>query len=209
MLYRASNADCTACPLKAECCPKAPARKIPRSVHERAEDMARAIAETDACEASRKDRKKVEMLFAHLKRILKLGRLRLRGPCAPAMNSSSPPPPRTSENSPSSDPNSNQLQRWRNKKGEMSDHGNRGVANRANSGTKTTTSPHVGWCPLKNKRLNQQNRHRAESSVVAAYRLRAAQSRTFMSEPVTGRSFVPLSRLKSTHPPDHPSPRTA
>ncbi len=42
---------------------------------------ARAIAETDAGEASRKDRKKVEMLFAHLKRILKLGRLRLRGPC--------------------------------------------------------------------------------------------------------------------------------
>ena len=29
---------------------------------------------------SRKDRKKVEMLFAHLKRILKLDRLRLRGP---------------------------------------------------------------------------------------------------------------------------------
>jgi hypothetical protein len=26
-------------------------------------------------------RKKVEMLFAHLKRILGLGRLRLRGPC--------------------------------------------------------------------------------------------------------------------------------
>jgi hypothetical protein len=26
-------------------------------------------------------RKKVEMLFAHLKRILRLGRLRLRGPC--------------------------------------------------------------------------------------------------------------------------------
>ena len=50
-------------------------------IHERAKDMARAIAETDAGEASRKDRKKVEMLFAHLKRILKLGRLRLRGPC--------------------------------------------------------------------------------------------------------------------------------
>jgi hypothetical protein len=30
-------------------------------------------------EQSRKDRKKVEMLFAHLKRILKLDRLRLRG----------------------------------------------------------------------------------------------------------------------------------
>lgn len=31
-------------------------------------------------EESRKDRKKVEMLFAHLKLILKLDRLRLRGP---------------------------------------------------------------------------------------------------------------------------------
>ena len=29
---------------------------------------------------SRRDRKKIEMLFAHLKRILKLDRLRLRGP---------------------------------------------------------------------------------------------------------------------------------
>jgi hypothetical protein len=28
-----------------------------------------------------RDRKRVEMLFAHLKRILRLGRLRLRGPC--------------------------------------------------------------------------------------------------------------------------------
>jgi Transposase DDE domain len=30
---------------------------------------------------SRRERKKVEMLFAHLKRILRLDRLRLRGPC--------------------------------------------------------------------------------------------------------------------------------
>jgi Transposase DDE domain len=29
---------------------------------------------------SRRDRKKIEMLFAHLKRILRLDRLRLRGP---------------------------------------------------------------------------------------------------------------------------------
>jgi len=81
MLYRASKADCSACPLKARCCPKVPARKVPRSIHERARDMARAIALTDAGEVSRKDRKKVDMLFAHLKCILKLGRLRLRGPC--------------------------------------------------------------------------------------------------------------------------------
>ena len=43
--------------------------------------MARDIAKTEDYEISRKLRKKVEMLFAHLKRILRLGRLRLRGPC--------------------------------------------------------------------------------------------------------------------------------
>ena len=42
--------------------------------------MARAIAQSDEGRASRRQRKKVEMLFAHLKRILKLDRLRLRGP---------------------------------------------------------------------------------------------------------------------------------
>jgi hypothetical protein len=56
-------------------CPNAPARKIPRSIHEGARDLARDIATT-----SRRERKKVEMLFAHLKRILKLDRLRLRRP---------------------------------------------------------------------------------------------------------------------------------
>jgi hypothetical protein len=38
------------------------------------------LALTDAYLTSRRERKKVEMLFAHLKRILKLDRLRLRGP---------------------------------------------------------------------------------------------------------------------------------
>ncbi len=42
--------------------------------------MARALVKTEAFEQSRHDRKRVEMLFAHLKRILRLGRLRLRGP---------------------------------------------------------------------------------------------------------------------------------
>jgi hypothetical protein len=54
-------------------------RKIARSLHESAREVARAIAKTAAYRQSRKDRKKVEMLFAHLKRILKLDRLRLRG----------------------------------------------------------------------------------------------------------------------------------
>ncbi len=39
----------------------------------------RALANTEAFEQSRRERKKVEMAFAHLKRILKLDRLRLRG----------------------------------------------------------------------------------------------------------------------------------
>ena len=51
-----------------------------RSIHEGARDLARSIATTDAYLVSRRQRKKVEMLFAHLKRILKLDRLRLRGP---------------------------------------------------------------------------------------------------------------------------------
>jgi transposase len=80
MRYRASKLDCESCSLKPQCCPKAPARKIPRSIHEGARDMARDIAATDAYVTSRRERKKVEMLFAHLKRILKLDRLRLRGP---------------------------------------------------------------------------------------------------------------------------------
>ncbi|WP_421446351.1 IS1182 family transposase [Agrobacterium tumefaciens] len=78
--YRASKFDCDACALKYRCCPNAPARKIPRSIHEGARDMARDIAKTEAYVTSRHQRKKVEMLFAHLKRILRLDRLRLRGP---------------------------------------------------------------------------------------------------------------------------------
>ena len=55
-------------------------RKIPRDVNEAARDVARALTRTEAYAQTRRDRKKVEMLFAHLKRILRLGRLRLRGP---------------------------------------------------------------------------------------------------------------------------------
>ncbi len=79
--YRASKTDCDVCHLKPRCCPKAPQRKIPRSIYEGARQLARDITETDAYVASSYARKKVEMLFAHLKRILGLGRLRLRGPC--------------------------------------------------------------------------------------------------------------------------------
>lgn len=80
MRYRASKCACDACALKPQCCPNDPARKILRSIHEGARDMARDILATDEGRASRRQRKKIEMLFAHLKRILKLDRLRLRGP---------------------------------------------------------------------------------------------------------------------------------
>jgi transposase len=78
--YRASKYDCQVCRLKARCCPKEPARYVPRSIYEGARDMARQIASSWEGRTARRLRKKVEMLFANLKRILKLDRLRLRGP---------------------------------------------------------------------------------------------------------------------------------
>jgi len=81
LLYRASKLDCDQCSLKSRCCPKEPARKIPRNIYEHARDVARSFVGTEAFEQSRHDRKRIEMRFAHLKRILRLGRLRLRGPC--------------------------------------------------------------------------------------------------------------------------------
>jgi hypothetical protein len=80
VFYRSRVIDCSKCHLKPRCCPKAPFRRVPRSIYERARDVARAHAGTEAFERSRHDRKRIEMRFAHLKRILRLGRLRLRGP---------------------------------------------------------------------------------------------------------------------------------
>jgi transposase len=79
-LYLARKHDCDGCELKALCCPKVPFRKIPRDIHEHARDVARSFVGTEGFEQSRRERKKIEMRFAHLKRILRLGRLRLRGP---------------------------------------------------------------------------------------------------------------------------------
>jgi len=79
IIYRSSQRTCASCPLKPRCCPNTPMRKIARSLYEQSRAVARRIADTAAYRQSRKDRKKVEVLFAHLKRILKLDRLRLRG----------------------------------------------------------------------------------------------------------------------------------
>jgi hypothetical protein len=79
IIYRPRQSACSACPLKSRCCPNMPFRKIARSVHEAARDVARALTKTPAYRKSRRDRKKVEVLFAHMKRILRVNRLRLRG----------------------------------------------------------------------------------------------------------------------------------
>lgn len=46
LLYRASKTDCDTCALKPHCCPREAARKVPRSIHEGARDMARTIAKS-------------------------------------------------------------------------------------------------------------------------------------------------------------------
>jgi transposase len=77
--YSATRHDCDACDHKPQCCPNVPCRKVTRSRYESSRDVARAVAQTPAYKKTRRQRKKVEMLFAHMKRILKLDRLRLRG----------------------------------------------------------------------------------------------------------------------------------
>jgi len=79
IIYRSSQSNCAACTMKARCCPNTARRKIARSIHESVRDVVRRLAKTTKFQKSQYERKKVEVLFAHLKRILKVDRLRLRG----------------------------------------------------------------------------------------------------------------------------------
>ena len=76
--YRASMYDCRRCELKPRCT-TGNARKVSRDIDEDVWDHVRALANTEAFQQSRRERKKVKMRFAHIKRILELDRLRLRG----------------------------------------------------------------------------------------------------------------------------------
>jgi hypothetical protein len=76
--YRASKSDCSRCSLKPRCT-TAVVRKITRDLNEDVRDRVRALANTEAFQQSCRERKKVEMRFAHMKRIFRLDRLRLRG----------------------------------------------------------------------------------------------------------------------------------
>jgi hypothetical protein len=78
LYYRASKTRCAACPLKPKCT-TADRRKVTRDIDEDVRDHVRALANTEAFQQSRQERKKVEMRFAHMKRILRLDRFRLRG----------------------------------------------------------------------------------------------------------------------------------
>jgi hypothetical protein len=81
LLYRASKYDCDACELKPGCCPKAPARKVPRSIYEGARDMARDIARTAEGLVSRFGNARRSRCCSHISNAFCVfNRLRLRGP---------------------------------------------------------------------------------------------------------------------------------
>jgi transposase len=78
LYYRANKNDCSTCSLKPKCT-TAIVRKVTRDIDEDVRERVRILANTEAFQQSRRERKKIEMRFAHMKRIFKLDRLRLRG----------------------------------------------------------------------------------------------------------------------------------
>ena len=78
LIYRASVRDCADCALKAQCT-KGPSRVLSVNAHEEVRQYVASLAGTEAFKKSACQRRKVEMLFAHLKRTLNFRRLRLRG----------------------------------------------------------------------------------------------------------------------------------
>jgi transposase len=76
--YLSHPRDCRICKLKAHCT-RAPFRKIARDINEDAREHARSLKNTPEFENSSKQRKKVEMRFAHLKTHHRFERMRLRG----------------------------------------------------------------------------------------------------------------------------------
>jgi transposase len=77
--YWASTKDCGGCALKPNCTTGSK-RIVTRHLFEAEREQVRALMDTQAFQQSARERKKVEMLFAHLKTHLGLRRLRLRGP---------------------------------------------------------------------------------------------------------------------------------
>jgi transposase len=78
LMYRARRDDCATCPLKPQCT-TGTYRVLSVNVHEEVRRHVASLAATEAFKQSGRLRRKVEMLYAHLKRNLNFRRLRLRG----------------------------------------------------------------------------------------------------------------------------------
>ena len=97
LMYRASKYDCDGCTLKPRCSPNAPARKIPRSIHEGARNMARDIVKTDAYLTSKRERKKSRCCSPTSSASSSLADCDYADQTARVTSSTLQPPPRTSE----------------------------------------------------------------------------------------------------------------
>jgi hypothetical protein len=104
LLYMASMRHCRSCPLKAQCCPKAPFRRVPRSIYEEARDVARALAKTEAFERSRHDRNLLRCCLRTSSASCGLAACDCVGRAAPSSSSRWRQSPRTCAGWPSSSP---------------------------------------------------------------------------------------------------------
>jgi hypothetical protein len=77
-IYRATASDCKSCPIR-ERCTRSAQRSLSVSFDENARQDAIALQNTQAYLHSRRLRRKVEMLFAHMKQHFRFTRLKLRG----------------------------------------------------------------------------------------------------------------------------------
>jgi E1-E2 ATPase/Transposase DDE domain/Transposase domain (DUF772) len=76
--YRARSKDCRRCPLKQQCT-RAPQRSLSVPFDEAVRQEVIALQDTEAFQTSRRLRRKVEMLFGHMKQHFRFTRLKLRG----------------------------------------------------------------------------------------------------------------------------------
>ena len=77
-MYRATASDCLMCPIRQQCT-RGPKRTLSVPFDEAVRQDVIALQNTEAFQDSRRLRKKVEMLFAHMKQHFRFTRLKLRG----------------------------------------------------------------------------------------------------------------------------------
>jgi transposase len=77
-MYRATAGDCLMCPIRQQCT-RGPKRSLSVPFDEAVRKNVIALQDTEAFQNSRRSRKKVEMLFAHMKQHFRFTRLKLRG----------------------------------------------------------------------------------------------------------------------------------